>query len=363
MADRSISLLWAPRSRCTRGCRYCYFGTLAEHRASPVTEPGRLSHLSENDMPAQDAIAFARSLRGSAVRRVFVAGGEPLAWPPILDVLAALKEADVEVVVCTDGAFLNKPRITAGILDLGIDAVSVSLDSADAAYNDTWRPPLNRRDGWQSVIDGIRALLAARGPARRPRVGLYTVITRLNLADITAVPQLAADLGCDYAVPQPVSLERDHALSGELALTPGNVPQLRSQLARLYAAGLPLGLPELSYPAQVVSAVEQPVGLVRGCFGGRTLYFIEPDGSLWDCPSSLKITATSPERRRSIRGASGSDLFPPPASPAEDCSLFSAQCVCMWPLTGFDDIVAALSHSIETAPRHAAGTARPLPGN
>lgn len=332
----SISLLWALRSRCTRGCRYCYFGTLDVHRANPVTQVGRLSHLSRDDISAAEAIRFARSLAGSAVRRVFVAGGEPLAWAPALDVIAALKTAGVEVVVCTDGTALNRPAVVERLLWLDVDAVSISLDSTDADYNDRWRPPLNRRDGWDSVVGGIRALLAARGEHARPRVGLYTVVTRLNLDDVFAVPALAADLGCDYAVPQPVSLTTDHALFDTLALTPADLPQLEAQYQRLYTAGLPIGLPDHDYPGRVAAAVRAPTGLVRACFGGSTLHFIEPDGTVWDCPSALRIAATPTDQHRSIRGASGAELFPAPTGCPQDCPLFSTDCVCMWPLTGFD---------------------------
>src|ERR1700676_579133 len=56
MPDSSISLPWALRSRCTCGCRSCYFGTLEEHRADPVTAPGALSHLSSTDISTAEAM-------------------------------------------------------------------------------------------------------------------------------------------------------------------------------------------------------------------------------------------------------------------------------------------------------------------
>ncbi|MET9340396.1 hypothetical protein [Nonomuraea sp. NPDC003804] len=205
----------------------------------------------------------------------------------------------IRVQATTDGAFLSKQRITQRIVELGIDAVSVSLDSADAVYDDTWPPPLNKRDGWQRVVDGVRTLPTARDPSIGPRVGLYTVVTRLNLPDIVAIPRLAAELGCDYAVPQPVSLDDDHALSPTLALTRQELPELRSQFERLYAADLAgVRLPAADYPGRVAAASERPTALVRGCFSGHTQFFIEPDGSVWDCPSSL---GPRPDRHRSTR--------------------------------------------------------------
>jgi MoaA/NifB/PqqE/SkfB family radical SAM enzyme len=340
------ALLWALRSPCDLGCRYCYFGTVEEHRAGPGTLPGQLSHLSRTDLPAAEVLAFAATLAGSAVSRVFLAGGEPLRWPPALDLIRLVKSAGVQVVVCTNGIALNRPEITSALVNAGVDAVSVSLDSADPAYNDRWRPSRNRKDGWAQVVSGITALAAARGGTRTPAIGVYTVITRLNIADILSVPQLAADLGCDYAVAQPIALPPGHALHGELALTPSDAPSVAAAFTRLAGAGLPLALPAAAYPGQVATAITTPVSAVRSCFGGSTLAFIEPDGSLWDCPSSLRIAATPPKRRATIKGADARTLFASPP-PCADCALFSVDCVNMWPLTGFSRFLPATG---QTAP-------------
>ena len=334
MTAAGTVLLWAVRSPCDLGCLYCYFGTVEEHRAGPVAGPGRLSHLSRTDLTAAEVLAFAATLAGSPVRRVFLAGGEPLRWPPVLDLVRVIKSAGVQVVVCTNGIALNRPEITSALVDAGVDAVSVSLDSADPACNDRWRPSRNRKDGWAEVVRGITALADARSEAGTLRIGVYTVITRLNIADILSVPQLAARLGCDYAVAQPIALPPGHALHEELALTPSDAPAVTAAFTRLARAGLPLALPAATYPGRVGAAITAPVSPVRGCFGGSKLAFIEPDGSLWDCPSSLRIAATPPTRRATIKGADARVLFASPPLCA-DCALFSVDCVNMWPLMDF----------------------------
>ncbi|MFF1712257.1 radical SAM protein [Streptomyces sp. NPDC058268] len=338
LIPRTISLLWALRSYCgSHQCKPCYFTWLDEQRVHKT--PGLLSHFSPNDLTTQEVMAFARTLQGSAVRRIFLAGGEPLEWRPILDLIATLKEGGHEVVVCTSGSALNKPGMAQRLVELGVDGVSISLDSTDPDYNDTWRPPRKEGDGWEGVVRGIKTLLAARGPSARPRVGLYTVITKLNLPDITAVPQLAADLGCDYAVPQPVALPQGHSLHDTLVLTDAERPLLHEQFERLYTSGFPLQLPPRTYPGQVASAVHQLTAAIDGCFGGDTLYFAEPDGSLWDCPSSLKMAATPAEGHRTIKGADAAELFGKPSGCGNDCALFSVDCVNMWPLMDFDRVL------------------------
>jgi MoaA/NifB/PqqE/SkfB family radical SAM enzyme len=345
MTTRNRILLWALRSPCNLGCKYCYFGTIEEHRDQPPVHSGQLSHLSRTDISAQEALRFAATLRDSAVKRVFLAGGEPLIWPHTLAVIAAIGDAGVEVVVCTNGTPLNKPDVVSGLLDAGVHAVSVSLDSTDPQYNDAWRPARNGKDGHAAVLSGIRALLAARGPATRPRVGLYSVTTRQNLADVTAVPQLAADLGCDYAVPQPISLDPGHDLHNELALTAEHAAAVDAAYAALYdAPPSTVRLPRPTFRGQVSAAIHTPTSRVRGCFGGHTLNFIEPDGSIWDCPSALRIRETPLAARRTIVGHSATDLFPAPRGCAQDCGLFSVDCVNMWPLMhDFDSVPAEAS--------------------
>lgn len=332
-----VTLLWALRSPCDLGCRYCYFGTIEEHRVAMPDQPGQLSHLARTDLNPAEITYFLSTVADSAIRRVFLAGGEPLIWPHALTVIQTLTAAGVEVIVCTNGVPLNRPEIPQRLLRAGVAAVSVSLDSADPVENDTYRPARNRRDGWHTVVSGIRTLLVARGQASSPKVGIYTVASRRNLAGLPEMAEFAASLGVDYFVPQPVSLDIGHALHEELALRPEDAPALAVVLRGIYHAGLPLMLPAPSYPEQVLATIATTgTSVVRGCFGGHTLAFVQPDGSVWDCPSSYKISATPANRRRSIRQATATQLFPATSSTcAADCALFSRDCVNMWPLMDF----------------------------
>jgi MoaA/NifB/PqqE/SkfB family radical SAM enzyme len=335
---RDVTVLWALRSPCNLGCTYCYFGTIEEHRDQGVpTQSGQLSHLSRNDTSLADITAFCSTLADSAVGRIVIAGGEPLIWPPILSVLEQITQAGVEVVIATNGIPLNRPEITQRIVDLGISALSVSLDSSDPTYNDHYRPSRNRKDGWHQVLSGIRAVQHARGERKHPKLGLYAAIGRGNIDAVSGVAALGAELGIDYYVPQPISLDRDHALFQEMSLTAEDEPELRAEFTRLYQTNLPVALPDPSYVEQFLASIATTdPGFVRQCFGGADLFFIEPDGSVWDCPSALRIAATPPERQRTIRHATAAELFPATARhPCGDCGLFSRDCVSMWPLMDF----------------------------
>lgn len=331
-AARDVTLLWALRSPCAFACPHCYFGTVDEHKEHPPEQAGALSHLSRTDLPADAITAFARTLPGSPVGRVVIAGGEPLDWPGTLGVVSLIKDAGCQVVIATNGIPLTRPYVVARLVELGVDGVSVSLDSADPNLNDQMRPSRSGRFGHRDVLEGIGALLKARAGHSAPKVGIYTVITRSRPQEITDVARLAADLGVDYYVPQPMSLPPGHALFTRMCHTPADVGNVAAHLDELYRDPRGLALPDPSYAGRFIEAIStQDGGHVPECFGGARLAFVEPDGSVWDCPSDRRIAATLPDKRRSLRGADARTLFA--ARPAcTDCALFSRDCVNMWPL-------------------------------
>jgi MoaA/NifB/PqqE/SkfB family radical SAM enzyme len=330
--QRDVTLLWALRSPCAFACPHCYFGTIEEHKDNPPDGAGVLSHLSRGDLPAGALTGFARTLAASPVERVVIAGGEPLDWPGALEVIALIKDAGCEVVVATNGVPLTRPHVAGRLVTLGVDGVSVSLDSADPEVNDRMRPSRSGRFGYRDVLAGIGALLQARAGQPAPRVGIYTVVTRSRPQEITDVARLAASLGVDYYVPQPVSLAPGHRLYRQLSHTGDDAAEVGVHLARLYGNPMGLAVPGPSYIERFTAAIStQDSGHVPDCFGGARLFFIQPDGSVWDCPSDRRIAATPPGRRRTIRDGDARTLFA--ARPAcTDCSLFSRDCVNMWPL-------------------------------
>lgn len=341
MSIRPVTLLWAPRSPCNLSCEYCYFGTLDSQTSTLPLWPGQLSHIGAHDLPLDRILAFLATCPPGLLGRVFVAGGEPLLWRGCLDMITALKGQGIEVVVCTNGQPLQDEEVTGSLLAVGVDAVSVSLDSYDAAYNDRWRTDRSGV-GWRGVVNGVRVLLEARESRRVPcKVGMYMVVSALNVRHVLGTARFAAELGMDYFVFQPVSLSPAHPLYGTLSLNETHQDELTEEVNALSAAGLPLMLPDRTYVAMVLDVIStNGPGFVPRCFGGRDLFFVEPDGSVWDCPSSLKIAGTPASGRLSVRDCSAQELFSPARrARCTDCGLFSVDCVNMWQLMAFDAIL------------------------
>ncbi|WP_042380238.1 radical SAM protein [Streptacidiphilus melanogenes] len=329
---RDVTLLWALRSPCANfRCPHCYFGELEEHKRVLPEGLGLLSHIPVRDLDRTDMEAFAQTLTDSPVERVVIAGGEPLDWLPTLSLIKTIKQAGCQVVVATNGVPLNRPGIARQIVKLGVDGVSVSLDSADAVTNDRLRPT-RTGIGHREVLAGIRTLLGERGSGPGPRVGIYTVVIRDRPQEITDVARLASEIGVDYYVPQPISLTPDHKLFAERCHTAADVPAVEGQLRELQADPGGLTIPDPAYMRQFVASIAtQDSGRVTDCFGGAQLFFIQPDGSLWDCPSDRRIAATVPSQQRTIVGADARTLFADRPA-CTDCSHFSRDCVNMSPL-------------------------------
>lgn len=332
------SLLWALRSPCDLACQYCYFGTLEDDLATKrVPEVGTLSHRNVRDAPLPDILAFIETFQSNDIHRIFLAGGEPLRWPGIGLVVDALKARGCEVVIATNGLPLNNPELCAWLLDVGVEAVSVSLDSHNPEYNDRWRrDPAGR--GWQGVVDGVRLLKSVRQTrGAGTKIGIYSVITKENVGQLGDTARFVASLGVDYFVAQPVSLGREHPLYDTLSLDTSHKDEL-SEFREAMRVLANLNTPDdLYFDLFRLSMAASPQFLVPSCFGGRDLFFIQPDGTVWDCPSSLKIAATLSEERLSFIGKSAGHVFSRiRRSRSNNCALFSGDCVNMWALIDFD---------------------------
>lgn len=338
--QQGTTLLWALRSPCNLGCLYCYFGTLEDTGKRDIT-PGTLSHVGSNDLSLHDALFFISTITPQVVGRVFVAGGEPLVWRGTMPILAALKAQGCEVIVCTNGLPLQKKETCHCLLDLSIDAISISLDSHDAQYNDHWRRDKSGQ-GWEGVVQGIQTLVQLRNErGSATKIGVYSVITRQNLTHMVETGQFVSDLGVDYFIIQPISLTSDHPLFEELSLEACHRETFQSQVHKLHQANLGIHLAHPAYIQQVLTTLSpSPLPMIKSCFGGRDLFFIEPNGSIWDCPSMYKIQHTPSDHYCTIKGSSAETLFSQERRCRNtDCALFSQDCVNMWQLMQFDAIL------------------------
>jgi len=322
-----ISLLWALQSSCNLFCRYCYFSD--NYPDSPK---------GDNDLQIETILNFITKFEEGLISRVFIAGGEPLLIKSLPNLIKSLKTSGCKIIICTNGLPLTNARLSTFLCEY-VDAVSISLDSHEAEYNDYWRVDKSRR-GWSSVVEGIKTLLFAKKNYKSNiKIGVYTVLTKMNLYSILETAKFISNLGVDYYVVQPVSLPTNHYLFDDLVLTKNDYSCLEQKLSLLQNANFPMKLPPRDYFEKILKSVMTTDFLEQqSCFGGRELYFIKPDGTVWDCPSTYKIANTPQNKHFTIIGQKPSEIFK--KNKKKKCLYFSQDCVNMWALMAFDKLLA-----------------------
>ena len=158
---------------CNLRCEHC-FATVLEH-------PG------ERRMETEDYARVAReAMRLGAVNFSFQ-GGEPLAIKRLDDIIRACRPSLNLISVTTNGTLLN-PTTVQRLKRLGVDILTVSLDSAIAAEHDAFRGLPGTFD---KALAGIR-LARQNGLS----VNLGTVVTHqtLHSEGILGLVQMAQDM-------------------------------------------------------------------------------------------------------------------------------------------------------------------------
>ena len=127
--DKMNTILWALSSKCNFGCKYCYLKFEKEN--NPINNKNTENNADVND---KIVINFIKKLEEYKIKRVFIAGAEPLSNPEkTFDIIKKIKGFNIQVVLCTNGYLINK--FYKEIIATGVDAVSISLDSYKKEYN------------------------------------------------------------------------------------------------------------------------------------------------------------------------------------------------------------------------------------
>ena len=181
--------------RCNLRCVYC----------APRTG---VRHLCDAEMLSFDEIVRVVSVMTHlGVRRIKLTGGEPLMRDSLPELIHRLKKIhDIEqVTLTTNGTLLG--RAAAGIVDAGIDAVTVSLDTLNREHFFV----VTRKDMLDSVLEGIDRM------RDYPQVSLKINCVPVGLAeDILSVAAIAKDSPISVRFIERMPLGKDR-LSVELS--------------------------------------------------------------------------------------------------------------------------------------------------
>ena len=198
---------------CPLRCRHCY----ANCASGP--KPGELG--------LGDWLRLVDEVVQDGVIQFYIEGGEPLAKPGILDLLARCAR-DAMTLLRTHGTLIDDAM--AGALKLtGLGRVLVDLMGADAETHDWFT---NTPGSFEAACDGIRRCVAVGLPT-----DVLVILTRQTAPQLNALLQLAATLGAErVGVLRLYPLGRTKRIWGEIALS------LEDQMAAIKALQPPPGI-------------------------------------------------------------------------------------------------------------------------
>ncbi|HPH94934.1 MAG TPA: tungsten cofactor oxidoreductase radical SAM maturase [Anaerolineaceae bacterium] len=123
-------------------------------------------------------------------RVIFTSFGEPLTHPGLMDMIAAVRRANIEVTVGTNGLLLNAD-VSRELIRLGVDRIMVSIDGGKPETYEGVRGAL-----LSQVIENIERFNALKHEmnALFPAVGVEFVIMRSNFGELDDITRLAMRL-------------------------------------------------------------------------------------------------------------------------------------------------------------------------
>ncbi len=197
-----IHIQFEPTTYCNLNCVSC-------NRTKYIKEPkhllpDRFTYLIEQIRPAKI------SLSGT---------GDSFTSPHLFTIIRLAKGHGCSINTTTNGTLLKQEHCEE-VINSGLDLIKISID---AATPETYRK--NRGvDKFLQILDGIRALTEAkkRLGSSTPFIRFNYVVYRENYHEISAVIELAAQLGVKAIYFQPLQLtgieERQAALVGDLTI-------------------------------------------------------------------------------------------------------------------------------------------------
>ena len=259
-------------NRCNLRCKGCIL-----YRGN--WEPDR-------DMSLRDLVTITDQL--PELQRVTLHGvGEPLLNEALFEMIAHLKRRNVYVLFNSNGILLDEKRQNA-IIDTGLDELRISLDAASPqGYK-----RIRNSNKFNQIVQNLRYFLTLQKDRRAvtPRLSIWFLGTKENIAELPDLLKLAADIGIGEVHLQRLVYFQDHEGYGvarcDKTLQGSDDAALELiHDSRLMATqlGIRFNASGLSNPLESVqadSAVKMPWSK---CYRPQTLMYITANGNVLPC--------------------------------------------------------------------------------
>ena len=264
---------WEITRNCNLSCVHC--------RASATMGP------YEGELDTGAGIRLLDQIKAVGDPIIILTGGEPLLRPDIFDIARYGTDLGLRMVMAPNGTLITE-EAAQKMADAGIKRISISLDGATREVHDRFR-------GVEGAFEG-----ALRGVELAKKAGIEfqvnTTITKSNLDQITAIQELALELGAvahhifllvptgrgKYIVDKEIdALEYEHTLNWFYDQREKTPLQLKATCAphyyRILRQNAKRDGKKVTFETHGLDAV------TRGCLGGIGFCFISHTGVVQPC--------------------------------------------------------------------------------
>lgn len=212
-----LPVIWIT-NQCNLRCRMC------DQWKTKVT----------GELDRETWFAFIDSVARMQAKVVVITGGEPFLRPDLFDIIRYIRSKGIGCHLCSNGSLLNNIAMVQELKNTGLNSISISLDSPDAALHNAIRGV----DCFDQAVGGIKLLKAI---APEVKVGINCLITRLNFCNLDRMVPFAQSLKVDqikFDLVHTNLMHRNKPLESfaGLTFTPQDLPELEREIDKLIVA-------------------------------------------------------------------------------------------------------------------------------
>ena len=173
--ERKPIVVWNVGRRCNLHCVHCYSDS--ENRSYT------------GELTTAEGKALIDDLAAFGIPVLLFSGGEPLMRPDLFELIAHARAQGLRITLSTNGTLIT-PEAAAGLRELGVSYVGISLDGIGAT-NDMFR---GHKGAFDKAMAGFRNCRAVG-----QRVGLRMTLTKRNCQDLDEIFDFIEAEGIDRA--------------------------------------------------------------------------------------------------------------------------------------------------------------------
>jgi len=163
-------------TKCNLKCKHCYSSSVEQ--AAP------------DELSTEEAFGLVDDLSAWGIGLLIIDGGEPLCRDDLLDILKYASSKGIRTTIGSNGTLINE-EMAGKLLEVGVMAVAISVDGADARTHDSFRGI----DGaFEETLKGLEACRNAGLPFQ-----LNMVIRKDTLPQLEDMLRLAVECGANAA--------------------------------------------------------------------------------------------------------------------------------------------------------------------